>query len=65
MKETVQPSEMPMGLGMALAMNTDAMKRFSAMNGEEQRAVIEHTREINSKSEMREYVRRLAGGTVG
>ena len=48
--------EIPMGLGMALAQNLDAMNRFASLSEEKRRAVIAHTHEIRSKEEMRAYV---------
>lgn len=47
---------LPMGLGMALAQNPEAMNRFAALSEEEKRQVIQHTHEIGSKKEMRSYV---------
>ncbi|MGI5985307.1 MAG: hypothetical protein GXY01_01105 [Clostridiales bacterium] len=55
-----QPTEMPMGLGMALMKNPNAMNSFSAMTNEQKRAVIERTHSINSKEEMEAYVRTLS-----
>lgn len=48
--------ELPMGLGMALMQNTEAMNRFSAMAKEQQQQVIEHTKVIRSKQEMKQFV---------
>ncbi len=48
--------ELPMGLGMALMQNTEAMNRFSAMTKEQQQQVIEHTKVIRSKQEMKQFV---------
>jgi len=47
---------LPMGLGMALAQNPEAMNRFAALSEEEKRQVVRHTHEIGSKKEMRAYV---------
>lgn len=46
----------PMGLGMALAQNPEAMNRFAALSEAEKRRVVQHTHEIGSKKEMRAYV---------
>lgn len=51
--------EMPMGLGMALAQNLQAMEYFAALPPEQQNAVIEQTHSIHSKNEMQEFVRNL------
>ena len=52
-------SDLPMGLGMALAQNVTAMQYFSNMSPEEQRKIIDHTHAIKSKSEMHAYVSQL------
>lgn len=53
-------SDLPMGFGMALAQNLEAMERFSNMSDEEKRLIIEGTHNIDSKVEMRRYVNSLA-----
>ncbi len=50
----------PIGLGMAMSMNTDAMKYFSALSDEERREVVLHASAIDSKAEMRAYVEEMA-----
>lgn len=52
--------ELPLGLGMAFAKNPEAMNRFSAMTKQQQQQIIEHTKVINSKLEMQQYVNSLA-----
>ena len=52
-------SDVPMGLGMALAQNVEAMQAFSAMEPAKQRAIIDRTHTIGSKKEMQAYVRSL------
>ncbi|HHV33002.1 hypothetical protein [Caproiciproducens sp. LBM24188] len=52
--------ELPLGFGMALAMNPKAMERFSALPKEEQQKLIEHTHQIQSRSEMHNYVQSIA-----
>ncbi len=51
--------EIPMGLGMALAQNIEAMNHFSALPKLSQNEIIEHTHSINSKEEMQSYVQSL------
>lgn len=51
--------EVPMGFSMALAKNTNAMKKFSNLSKEQQQKVIEQTHSINSKQEMQNYVNNL------
>lgn len=48
--------EIPMGLGMALAQNSEAMHRFEQLTQEQKQQVIEHTHSISSKQEMQSYV---------
>lgn len=50
-------SEIPMGLGMALAKNPTAMQVFSALPPEGKAAVIERTHTVASKREMEQLVR--------
>lgn len=52
----VDGPEMPLGLGMALAQNMDAMNYFASLSREQQTAIIQHTHSISSKSEMRAFV---------
>lgn len=59
-KNFAQGPEMPLGLGLALAQNVEAMNRFAAMPRERQREIIAHTHEIRSSAEMRAYVALLA-----
>lgn len=51
--------EMPMGLGMALAQNLQAMEYFAALPSEQQQNVIEQTHGIRSKAEMQQFVQNL------
>ncbi len=55
----MEKGEIPVGFGMALAMNPPAMEKFSALSEEKQRAIIDGTHSVNSKSEMQQYVRSL------
>ncbi|MEG0741123.1 MAG: hypothetical protein RSB91_01080 [Clostridia bacterium] len=59
MNNLVDGPDMPMGLGMALAQNLNAMNRFAALPAAEQQAVIAHTHSIRSKEEMQAYVQSL------
>lgn len=63
-KNYVNGPEIPMGLGMALAQNSEAMDRFSALPEEKKRAVIEHTHQIHSKKEMQLYAQEIAQGKI-
>lgn len=59
MRDLFDPSEMPIGLGMAFAENVDAMRRFSAMSRPDQQAVVTKAHDIKSRDEMHAYVRSL------
>ena len=50
---------MPLGLGMALAQNHDAMTRFATLSDEGKRRIIEQTHSVNSKREMKAFVDKL------
>lgn len=51
--------ELPMGFGMALAQNQEAMAQFSAMTEQQQQELIEKTHSVCSKEEMQALVSRL------
>lgn len=48
--------ELPLGFGMALAQNEDAMQQFEALSDAEKQAIIQRTHSISSKQEMRQLV---------
>lgn len=56
MKNYTNGSDIPMGLGMALAKNINAMNYYSGLSPEKQQEIIENTHSINSKKEMQSYV---------
>ena len=56
MESLLSSNEIPIGLGMALAENVEAMEYFSSLSTEEKNRIIEHTHQIKSKREMHEYV---------
>lgn len=60
-KNYVNGNDIPLGFGMALAKNMDAMAYFSGLTEERKKTVIEGTHAVNSKEEMEEYVRKMAG----
>lgn len=59
MKHSNSGADIPMGLGMALSQNHDAMNRFSSLSQQEQQQIIEQTHSIRSKEEMRSFVSSL------
>ena len=56
--------DIPMGLGMALAQNLDAMSYFTSLSPEQQQSIIEATHNIHSKQEMRSFVESLANQDI-
>lgn len=52
-------TELPMGFGMALAQNAQALNCFSNMSKSQQQAVIDKTHTIQSKEEMQAFVNHL------
>lgn len=54
--------ELPLGLGMALAQNEDAMRCFEALSQEEKQAVVRKAHAAASKREMEALVAGLTAG---
>lgn len=52
--------ELPIGFGMALAKDTNAMNAFSAMTKAEQEKIIMNAKQMNSKNQMESYVSGLS-----
>lgn len=57
-------NELPLGFGMALAENENAMKQFESLNEAQKQAVLNKTRKINSKQEMQSFVSYLSQGSL-
>lgn len=55
--------EMPVGLGMALAQNPEAMQKFATLSEEKKQEIINGTHSIKSKEEMHSYVNKLLSDT--
>ena len=53
---------MPQGFGMALSRNEKAMHTFSLLNDNEKKRVIDLSRSVRSKQEMKRLVNKLEGG---
>ncbi len=51
--------DMPLGLRMALTQNMEAMSRFAELSESEKMAYIQGARQVRSRQEMEQYVRRL------
>ena len=52
-------NSIPLGLGMALMQNPDAFFYFNSLDEKKQQRIIEGTKSISSREEMRSYVRNL------
>ena len=59
MANYVNGPEIPMGLGMALAENLNAMEYFASLSPAQQYAVIERPHQNRSTQEMRAFVQSL------
>ncbi len=59
MKSYSESPELPLGLGMALAQNLQAMHHFTSLSREQQQAIIDQTHAIGSKKEMRSFVNNM------
>ena len=55
--------ELPLGLGMALAQNSNAMQAFAGMTHEQKMGVIDRTHSLSSKKEMRHLVDSIGDGS--
>lgn len=62
MENYVNGNAIPMGLGMALAKDLNAMNYFSSLGHEQQQEIIDHTHVIQSKNEMQQFVSHIAEG---
>ena len=52
----MENTEMPIGFGMALAMNPAAMEKFASLPQNEKQKIINGTHNVSSKTEMKQYV---------
>ena len=57
----VDGPDMPLGFGMALAQNPDAMDVYSGLTEEQRQQVLQKSRRVRSKTEMRSFVDSLVG----
>ena len=56
--------KVPIGFGMALAMNEPALNAYSAMTEEKKQAVLARAHNARSQEEMHKIVAELSGGAV-
>lgn len=55
----MENKEMPIGFGMALAMNPTAMEKFASLSQNEKQSIINGTHNVSSKAEMKQYVENI------
>ena len=48
--------DLPLGLGMALMQNADAFLYFSALDANQQNQIIEKSKQVKSRKEMKSFV---------
>ncbi len=53
---TGKDTELPLGLGMALMRNTDAFLYFSALDEAQRDRIIEQSKGLHSRREMKSFV---------
>ena len=56
--------KVPIGFGMALAVNEPAMNAYAAMTEEQKQAIINKAHNVRSEREMHDLVASLAYGTM-
>ena len=56
--------KVPIGFGMALAMNQPAMNAYAAMTEEQKQAILNKAHNARSEKEMHQIVASIAGGAM-
>ena len=56
--------KVPIGFGMALAMNQPAMNAYAAMTEEQKQAILNKAHSARSEKEMHQIVASIAGGAM-
>ncbi len=56
--------KVPIGFGMALAVNEPAMNAYSKMTEDQKQAIINKAHNVRSEKEMHDLVASLANGTM-
>ena len=55
----MENTELPMGFGIALAMNPKAMEKFALLPESKKQEIINGTHSVSSKAEMHRYVEKI------
>lgn len=58
-------AEVPIGFGMALAQNEEAVNAFAMMTKEEKEAIWDKARHVRSEQEMYRLVAQIVDGPIG
>ena len=53
-------TELPMGFGMALAQNMEALNKFAQLSETQKQEIIDSTHNINSKDDIKKLVNKIA-----
>ena len=56
--------KVPIGFGMALAMNPPALNAYSAMTEEQKQEILNKAHNVRSEKEMHQIVNSIAGSTL-
>ena len=64
MDRNLMGGELPLGLGMAFAQNTDAMEKFIRMTEAQRKDIVNLAHNVHSKEEMASFVQKIADGTM-
>lgn len=56
--------KVPIGFGMALAVNEPAMNAYSAMTEDQKQVILDKAHNVRSEKEMHDLVASLAHGTI-
>ncbi len=56
--------KVPIGFGMALAMNEPAMAKYAAMTDQQKQAILNKAHNVRSEKEMHSLVASLANGIM-
>ncbi len=56
--------DFPLSFGLALAQNEPALEKFKSLSPDQKKAVINKTRKINSKQDMRSFVNCLSDDSL-
>ncbi|MBO5460821.1 MAG: hypothetical protein J5983_03370 [Ruminococcus sp.] len=57
--------DMPIGFGLSLAANSEAMEVFANMSDSEKERTVEMSRQMHSRAEMEKYVNSLSEKNIG